>query len=220
MTESQNLIAVFNGEIGGESQMVCNARELHGFLQSSQDFSTWIKNRIEKYGFVENQDYLISENYEINNFAPQNCGAKNDNQENRGGHNRIDYHITLDMAKELAMVERNEMGRKIRRYFIECEKRLRGTVNNGNLYSLINPEKQVLLPKKDHIELFHIQWLRDEIGRCYETLPTIYKALVKLQSPLAAEMTRANTCFRDMGTLCNFLVAGISEFERRTQTTL
>ena len=32
MTESQNLIAVFNGEIGGESQMVCNARELHGFL--------------------------------------------------------------------------------------------------------------------------------------------------------------------------------------------
>ena len=202
MTESQNLIAVFNGEIGDESQMVCNARELHGFLQSGQEFANWIKDRIEKYGFIENQDFLI-------NLS-----------ESGGGRPATDYHITLDMAKELAMVERNEMGRKIRRYFIECEKRLRGTVNNGNLYSLINPEKQVLLPKKDHIELFHIQWLRDEIGRCYETLPTIYKALVKLQSPLAAEMTRANTCFRDMGTLCNFLVAGISEFERRTQTTL
>ena len=99
-------------EVGGENQMVCNARELHGFLQSSQQFSDWIKNRIEKYGFVENQDYLISENYEIKseneNFASENYEAKT---ENRGGHNRVNYHITLDMAKELAMVERNEMGR-------------------------------------------------------------------------------------------------------------
>ena len=58
MTENQNLIAVFNGEIGGESQMVCNARELHGFLNAGKDFSNWIKDRIEKYGFQENVDFV------------------------------------------------------------------------------------------------------------------------------------------------------------------
>ena len=36
----------------------------------------------------------------------------------------IEYHITLDMAKELSMVERNEKGKQARKYFIECEKKL------------------------------------------------------------------------------------------------
>lgn len=84
-----------------------NARELHQFLESKQDFSNWIKNRIEKYGFVENQDFEVFDKF-IGN--PQ------------GGRPSIEYAISVDMAKELSMVENNEKGRLARKYFIECER--------------------------------------------------------------------------------------------------
>lgn len=98
-------------KIQANSQLIqaVNARELHTFLQSRQDFSTWIKNRIEKYEFVENQDFTT---------APQNYGTAN------GGYaTRIEYFISIDMAKELAMVENNEQGKTARKYFIECERK-------------------------------------------------------------------------------------------------
>ena len=85
-----------------------SARELHQFLESKQDFSTWIKARIEKYGFVENQDFVT---------APQIYGTAN------GGHStRMEYALSVDMAKELSMVENNERGRLARKYFIDCER--------------------------------------------------------------------------------------------------
>lgn len=109
---NQNLLPVFAGSLSNVETLLCDARKLHEFLQIGRDYSNWIKSRIEEYGFQENQDYLI---------ARQIGRAKN---QGRGGHNKVEYHITLDMAKELAMVERNEQGRAARRYFIECEKKL------------------------------------------------------------------------------------------------
>ncbi|HCM1957584.1 TPA: antA/AntB antirepressor family protein [Salmonella enterica subsp. houtenae serovar 43:z4,z23:-] len=104
------LIPVFSGTISNETALLCNARDLHTFLEVGKRFATWITERISEYQFIENQDFLIiSQNREkISRGRP----AK-------------DYHLTLDTAKELAMVERNEKGRQIRRYFIECEKKLR-----------------------------------------------------------------------------------------------
>ena len=104
------LITLSQSTINQEMVQTVNARELHSFLQSKQDFSTWIKNRIERYGFVENQDYLLHKFME---------------QVPSGAKHKIDYHITLDMAKQLAMVENNDMGLQARRYFIECEKQLK-----------------------------------------------------------------------------------------------
>lgn len=84
-----------------------NARELHQFLESKYQFANWIQERITKYGFVENQDYeVFKEN------------LKNSN----GGRPQIEYALSVDMAKELSMVENNEKGRLARKYFIECEK--------------------------------------------------------------------------------------------------
>ncbi|EEZ0323385.1 phage antirepressor Ant [Escherichia coli] len=108
---TSQLIPVFNGTIANETTLLVNARDLHTFLGVGKRFASWITERIAEYGFVENQDYiLVSPNREI---------------KGRGGDRRSKYHLTLDTAKETAMVERNEKGRQIRRYFIECEKKLR-----------------------------------------------------------------------------------------------
>ncbi|WP_295452699.1 antA/AntB antirepressor family protein [uncultured Thiodictyon sp.] len=101
------LVPVFHGEIGGVPAQVCDARTLHAFLQNGDLFANWIKDRITKYDFQENQDFAI---------ALEIAKAK------RGGQNRKDYHLSLDMAKELSMVENNAKGREARRYFIAMER--------------------------------------------------------------------------------------------------
>lgn len=55
-----DLIKIQPQNIGGQAIETVNARDLHGFLESRQDFSNWIKNRIEQYGFVEGVDYLLN----------------------------------------------------------------------------------------------------------------------------------------------------------------
>lgn len=112
------LVAVFQGDMAGTPTQLVDARELHGFLKNGDRFAGWIKARIEKYGFEENCDFAI---------ASGNSEAK------RGGHNRVDYHLSLDMAKELSMVENNEQGRAARRYFIDCEKRVHAPITSVSL---------------------------------------------------------------------------------------
>ncbi|MBY6208786.1 MULTISPECIES: antA/AntB antirepressor family protein [Halomonas] len=104
------IIAIGTASIGGQAIETVNARELHAFLGVGRDFTSWIKSRIAQYGFAEGGDFVVLV------AAPQNGGAGN-----RGV--RTEYHLSLDMAKELSMVERNEKGKQARRYFIECERR-------------------------------------------------------------------------------------------------
>lgn len=82
-----------------------NAETLFKFLVVNSKFADWIKNRITQYGFIENQDYVIQVAY-------------------TKGRPRKEYFVTLDMAKELCMVENNDKGKEARRYFIKCEKEL------------------------------------------------------------------------------------------------
>ncbi|WP_301361841.1 antA/AntB antirepressor family protein [Stutzerimonas nitrititolerans] len=113
---TQQLVRVFDGQIGGAPAQVCDGRELHTFLKNGKQFSDWIKQRISQYGFEENADFSIVslKSETIRKYA---------NGERKGVSKVSDYHLTLDMAKELSMVENNEQGRKARRYFIDCEKR-------------------------------------------------------------------------------------------------
>ncbi len=115
MSDTTHLIPV---QRNAEGEATINARDLHEFLEVGKDFSNWIKDRIAKFEFVENQDFVCSP-----------ILASKDQPVGRGGYNRLDYHLTLDMAKEMAMIERTPKGKEARQYFIACEKeyrRLRG----------------------------------------------------------------------------------------------
>lgn len=91
------IIPIGKSDFAGCPKQTVNARELHAFLENRDHFSTWIKDRINQYGFVENQDFVI---------------ASGNSEAIRGGHNRLDYFLSLDMAKELSMVERNAKGKQ------------------------------------------------------------------------------------------------------------
>lgn len=100
---SHDLVPVVTAEIGDRTVNAVNARDLHAFLEVSTAFKDWISRRIEEYEFIEEEDF---------------CSFLS---ESSGGRPSKDYRITLDMAKELAMVERTAKGREVRQYFIECE---------------------------------------------------------------------------------------------------
>ncbi|GAB1664102.1 antA/AntB antirepressor family protein [Mannheimia haemolytica] len=100
-----------------------NARNLHQALKVGRDFSTWIKSRLEKVGFIEEQDFIIVQNYAIG--SPK-LGSQ------KGGNRREvnDYILSIDTAKHICLMENNEVGREIRNYFIEAEKQLQKVAPN------------------------------------------------------------------------------------------
>jgi phage anti-repressor protein len=104
------LIKISNTNFHGEAKQTVNARDLHVFLESKQKFADWIKDRIFHYNFTQDVDFVV-----IHNFM-------NDETAFGGKRNIIDYFMSLDMAKELSMVERNAKGKEARQYFIECER--------------------------------------------------------------------------------------------------
>lgn len=106
---NNQLIPVFAGELSGTPVQLVDARLLHSFLEVGKDFSTWIKDRIKKYNFVEATDYRLTKSGEL---------------DIRGFQKAVDYHLSIDMAKELGMIERSDKGRQIRQYFLEMERRV------------------------------------------------------------------------------------------------
>jgi len=107
------LVKIESGKIGHEVKQTVSARELHAFLGVGKDFSSWIKDRIESFGFLENQDFIV---------------FTNSGENLTGGRPAKEYALSIEMAKELSMVERNEKGKQARLYFIECEKRAKDPI--------------------------------------------------------------------------------------------
>ena len=100
-------------EINEEGRQLVSARELYNGLGAKTPFHKWITRMIE-YGFEEDKDYTVTDF-----FVPNSKGGKQTQK---------DFIITLDMAKEISMIQRNDTGKKFRQYFIECEKKLKEVV--------------------------------------------------------------------------------------------
>ncbi|WP_288594157.1 antA/AntB antirepressor family protein [Victivallis vadensis] len=132
----QELIKITRARINNETVNAVNARDLWKKLEVTTRFNDWMPRRIEEYGFEENRDFTVLKNEHGRNISGKFISNK-------------EYLISLDMAKELAMVENNEQGRKIRRYFIEVEREFR---NDGG-----NTEKLLEVIRRQERELFALE---------------------------------------------------------------
>lgn len=122
---SDELIKVTTNERG---QKLVSARELHEVLEISTQFTIWIKRMIG-YGFEENIDYTLVIQKRLTN-NPKNPYTE-----------ETDYVLTLDMGKHIAMIQRSDIGMKVRNYFIECEKQLSIQLQMDS-YMIVDPVKR------------------------------------------------------------------------------
>lgn len=101
-----NLIPIQENDNG---DIAVSGRDLHEFLEIKTRYNDWFE-RMKTYGFEENQDYLLLTQKRVTN------NPKNPYTEMK------DHILTLDTAKEIAMIQRNERGKQARQYFIQVEK--------------------------------------------------------------------------------------------------
>ena len=172
------LVPTFMAKVGGVEQLCVDARVLHGFLGSGYVFANWFAKRQQKFGFVGGVDYeeVISS---LGNNPPN---------PSQGGRPTKDYTLTIDMAKELSMVENNAQGRKARRYFIEMERRALAAAQTqaqaptAAPIQVQNPEPQHLQPPTPLQDLLLIHKTMqgvagiDQVALMARTLDAIEKA--------------------------------------------
>lgn len=170
----------------GELKQAVNARELHSYLEVGRDFSTWIKERIFKYDFIENVDFI--------RVTKSGDGINT-------GFQPIDYFISIDMAKELSMVENNEQGKTARKHFIKCEKELKEKVPvltqaqmlHQMTAMLVEQERKTLALENDVKEIKATQSAIIENTHHFATMGFARNHGIKLDTMLCAKLSRKCT---------------------------
>ena len=107
---------------------VVSGRELHEFLEVNEKYTQWF-NRMMGYGFTENVDFI----------------GFSEKTEKLGGRPKIDHALTLDMAKEISMIQRTEKGKQARQYFIEVEKEYKKQINESQFRLPTNFDEMTLM---------------------------------------------------------------------------
>ncbi|WP_410685676.1 antA/AntB antirepressor family protein [Avibacterium paragallinarum] len=126
-------INAFTGSINNQSTLLINARELHQVLQVKTPFHKWINRRLLDGYFRENLDFIGTDKFvrtEAGFFGDRETIIK-------------DYHLTIDTAKHLCLMEHSEIGYQIRQQFIEDDNKMRALIPQLN--AELNEAKRQLL---------------------------------------------------------------------------
>ena len=150
-----DLIKITKSNIGAEVINSVNAREIHSYLEVKTAFTTWFNRTVEKYDFTLNEDFI--------SFL----------KESNGGRPQQEHIVSLDMAKELCLVEPNEKGKETRKYFIEVEKRQN---------RVLTTSEQIILLAQGHQEIEQrLSNTEDKINYLENKSPIVYNQIKVLE---------------------------------------
>tara|TARA_R110002167_G_scaffold33829_4_gene108320 strand:+ start:2321 stop:3097 length:777 start_codon:yes stop_codon:yes gene_type:complete len=126
--------AVKKDVLDGVEIQTVNLRDLHAFLEVATPFDKWVARRIEEYGFVAEHDFttILSKS--------------------SGGRPSREFSGSIDMAKELSMVERNDKGKEARQYFISCERAAKQRVAPQSHEEITLASAQLLVQQKQRLD--------------------------------------------------------------------
>jgi len=134
------LIQLDNSTIDGNAVKTVNARNLHALLGSKADFSTWMKTQIDRARLVENRDFVTLTKKVERQIL-------------------VDYHLTIESAKHIAMMSGTDKGFEVRDYFLECERVAHqaalnpGTMTRLQLLELAMQSEQERLKLESKVEV-------------------------------------------------------------------
>ena len=135
-----------------DGRQLVSGRELHEFLEIRTKYEDWFRRMVE-YGFEEEIDFIrVAQKRATNNLKNPVTTV-------------IDHAISIDMAKEISMIQRTEKGKIARQYFINCEKKLK-TVKKLSPMELMELQFKVL---KEHKE--KITQVENRVDKLEEDMP-------------------------------------------------
>lgn len=143
------LVKIERNQIAGKTVQTANARELHTFLAVKKDFSDWIKAQIKRAMLKDGADYIT---------VPQKGEG--------GKFTAIEYHLTIEAGKHIAMLAGTAKGKEVREYFIECERRAT-TAPSSPAQMLVAMAQQFLAYEQEQ------QRQATEMARIQETVAVI-----------------------------------------------
>lgn len=179
----QEIIKINQNEQG---EVRVNARELHEALEIKTQFNKWIERMIE-YGFTDGIDFW--------SFL-----SKTQN----GGRPSVEYNLTISMAKEVAMLQRNDKGKEVRNYFIQVEDRYKKLANDPSYQMALGLKaSQLLLDQKDQIiaEMKPKALFADAVATSHTSVLVGELAKILKQNGVDTGATRLFSWLRDNGYL-------------------